>query len=169
MPFHDYPANRQPQAGARVLPAMQPHERPEDPFQIRCFHSRSVVPNGKEPLVGTSFNSDLNLRRVRTAMSKGVMQQVAEDLHQPVRGSGYPRQLVARYAGIVGAELLVQPGQDIAQQHVHGHGLEQLLPDLKRDRVTGDAIRQQIDFLCAFDDRAKVFLDAGRLRRRPVL
>jgi hypothetical protein len=73
MPFHDYPGNRQTQAWSRGLLAMQPHEWLEDAFQIRCFHSWAVVPNGKEPLVCPSFNGDLNLRRVWAPMSKRVM------------------------------------------------------------------------------------------------
>lgn len=169
MPFHDYPANCQTQTWTRGLLAMQPHEWLEDAFQIPCFHSWAVVPNGKEPLARPSFNGDLNLRRVWAPMSKRVMQQVREDLHQPVRVSGDARQLLVRYAGIVGAEFLVQHGQDSAKEHVHGRGLEQLLPDLKCDRITRDAVREPIDFLCAVDDQAKAFFKAGHLRRLAAL
>lgn len=73
-------ADRQTDAGTRELTAMQPLEDPKDLLVIARIDPNAVVSNGELNRVAGVGSGNMNLRRLRTAETNGVREQLTEEL-----------------------------------------------------------------------------------------
>ncbi len=88
MAFHDFSANGQPDARARVLFArVEPLEHLKDALEVLRLDADSVVLNGKSPLTSIGSGGNADFRPAFIAIFDGVSNQILEQLRK-LRGIG---------------------------------------------------------------------------------